>query len=188
MDDLTTELSSVHDVKISICYMLDKLNRPVTAEQLYEIILDSEVVNYFHYTEAFSDLIKSGAISKKNINGTECIVLEEKGKLSSEYYNEFIPYHFRKRLLQSAFAFFAKIKRENDADIKISDVKNGCEVECVIRDTDFELMDLRLYAPDREQAEVIKDKIMLDPTGFYNKVITYVLNNQEEQFDIDIYD
>jgi hypothetical protein len=186
MDGLTTELSSVHDVKIAVCYMLDKLGRPVTEEQLYEIVLNSEVVNYFHYTEAFGELISSGAVSKKVIDGTEYVVLEDKGHLSAEYYNEFVPYHFRKRLLAAALSFFAKIKRQSDAEINVTDVDNGCEVECRIKDTDFDLMTLRLYAPYRDQEEVIKEKIILNTIGFYKKVISFVLDNTEEQFDIDV--
>ena len=186
MDDLTTELSSVHDVKISICYMLNKLNRPVTEEQLYEIVLNSEIINYFFYTEAMADLQKSGAVSKKNINGTECYILEEKGQLSSDYYNEFIPYYFRKRILRAAFSFFAKLKCENDADITIKEVHNGCEVDCIIKDASYDLMRISLYAPDIDQAELIKEKIRLNPAGFYNKIITFALNNEEEQFNIDI--
>lgn len=186
MDDFTTELSSVHDVKIAICYMLNKLDRPVTEEQLYEIVLNSEVINYFFYTEAIAELFKSGALSRKSINGTELILLEEKGRLSSDYYNEFIPYYFRKRILRAAFSFFAKLKCESDADISINQVHNGYEVECTIKDTSFDLMRLSVYAPDMEQAEIIKEKIRLNPAGFYNKIITFALNNEEECFDIDI--
>lgn len=186
MDDFTTELSSVHDVKISICYMLDKLDRPVTEEQLYEIVLNSEVINYFFYTEAMAELLKSGAVSKKSINGTEYILLEEKGRLSSEYYNEFISYYFRKRILRAAFSFFARIKRESDAELSIRQLHNGCEVDCTIKDASFDLMRLSIYAPDMDQAEMIKEKIRLNPAGFYNKIITFALNNEEERFDIDI--
>ena len=33
--------------------------------------------------------------------------------------------------------------------------------------------------------EMIKEKILLNPTGFYHKIITYALNNEEEQFNAD---
>ena len=185
MEDFNTELSSVHDVKIAICYLLSKLNRPVTEEQLYEIALNSEVINYFFYTEAIAELLKNGSVSKKNINGENCIIIEEKGMLGSEYFNEFIPYHFRKRILRSAFAFFGKLKRESEADIEIKNISNGCEVECTIKDTNFDLMKISLYAPDSDQAEMIKEKILLNPTGSYHTILTYALNNEEEQFNAD---
>lgn len=186
MDDINIELSSAHDVKIAICYLLDKLDRPVTEEQLYEIALNSEIINYFYYTEAMSDLLKNGSISKKTINGTECIVLEEKGRMGADYFNEFIPYHFRSRLLKSALRFFSKLRRESEAYFEITETPNGCELECTIKDTDYDLMRIALYAPDRDQAEIIKKNILLNPAGFYHKVITYALDNKEEKIEPDV--
>ena len=48
------------------------------------------------------------------------------------------------------------------------------------------MMRLTLYAPDYDQAKLIKDKIMLDPAGFYKKVIGFALENEEEQIKIDV--
>ena len=82
--------------------------------------------------------------------------------------------------------YFARIKRESEADIEIAEVPNGCEVTCKIKDTSFDMMRLTLYAPDYDQAKLIKDKIMLDPTGFYQRIIGFALENEEEQIKIDV--
>ncbi|MBQ7980860.1 MAG: DUF4364 family protein, partial [Oscillospiraceae bacterium] len=50
------EMYSAHDVKVMLCYLLEKLKNPVTEEQLYEIVQESEIINYFYYTEAMGDL------------------------------------------------------------------------------------------------------------------------------------
>lgn len=181
MDEFTPGLSTSHDAKVAICYLLDKLDRTVTERQLYEIVLNSEVINYFFYTEALSELIKNGSVSEKSINGENCIILEEKGRMGAEYFNEYIPYHFRKRLLEAALRFFAKLRRESETDINIRETDNGCEVHCTIKDTSFDLMRIALYAPDKDRAELIRQKILLDPAGFYSKVINYALDNTEEQ-------
>lgn len=182
----TTELNSVHDVKVLICYLLDKLKRPVTEEQLYEIVLDSEVINYFYYTEAMGELLKNQSIRQVSRGGETYIELEEKGHFGADYFNEFIPYYFRKEILKAAMYYFARIKRENDAEITIEPTKNGCEVNCVIRDTEFDLMRISLYAPDADQAQVIKEKIMLNPADFYRKVIGFALDNKEEKLEINV--
>lgn len=49
------EMNSVHSVKILLCYILDKLNRTVTEEQLRLISEDSGVISYFF----FPTLLKS---------------------------------------------------------------------------------------------------------------------------------
>ena len=45
-------------------------------------------------------------------------------------------------------------------------------------------MDIKLYAPDYSQAKLLGEKIMLNPAGFYGKVITLALSNTEEEYDL----
>ena len=45
-------------------------------------------------------------------------------------------------------------------------------------------MDLRLYAPDLTQAKLIGEKILLNPAGFYGKVIEVALSNEEQPYDL----
>ncbi len=48
-------------------------------------------------------------------------------------------------------------------------------------------MDLKLFAPDLSQAELLGKNIMINPTGFYSKILNFALNNEEETFDPMIY-
>lgn len=186
MNEFTAaELNSVHDVKVLLCYLLNKLNRSVTEDQLYEIVLDSEVINYFFYTEAMEALLKNGSVKKVSRDGEVYIQLEEKGRFGADYFNETIPYYFRKKLLKAALCYFAKLRRESETDIEIVPTENGCEVNCRLKDTDFDLMRLTLYAPDEDQAQFIKEKIMLDPAEFYRRVIGFALENKEEPVEAD---
>ena len=45
-------------------------------------------------------------------------------------------------------------------------------------------MDLNLYAPDLTQAKILGEKIMLNPSGFYGKVIDLALSNKEVSYDL----
>ena len=45
-------------------------------------------------------------------------------------------------------------------------------------------MDLKLFAPDMGQAKLIGEKIMLNPAGFYGKVIELALSNEEIPYDL----
>ena len=179
------ELNSVHDVKVLLCYLLEKLKYPVTESQLYEIALDSQVINYFFYTEALGSLLENGSVRKVSRDGETYIELEEKGRFGADYFNETIPYYFRKQLLKTALYYFARLRRESETDIEIVPTGNGCEVKCTVKDTGFDLMRLTLYAPDEDQARLIREKIMLDPAGFYSMVIGFALENKEESVEVD---
>lgn len=175
----------MHYVKVLLCYLLNKLNRSVTEEQLYEIVLDSEVINYFYYTEALEELINNES-AKRVQNGSEALIeLTEKGRHGADYFDETVSRYFRYRILKAAMYYFARLERESDADVEVVPMPNGYEVRCKISDADYDMMRLDLYAPDSEQAELIKEKIMLDPAGFYRRVIGFALENEEEQIKID---
>lgn len=181
----TAELNSAHLVKVLICYLLDRLKQPVTEEQLYEIAVESGVVNYFYYTEALEGLLENRSLIR--IKRDEKIYIEptEKGRFGADYFNDTVPLYFRKEILKAALYYFARLERESSADISITETNNGCEVNCTVGDTNYDLMRISLYAPDSEQAELIKEKIMLDPAEFYRRVLGYALENKEEQIEID---
>lgn len=184
MDLTAPEFNSVHGVKVLLCFLLNRLNRDITEEQLYEIVLDSGVINYFYYTEALDVLLKNQSVKRTERDGKTYIVLEEKGRLGADYFNDTIPYYFRKQLLKTAMYYFARLDRESRADMEIIPTSNGCEVNCTLKDVNFDIMRLTLYAPDEEQAKLIRDKIMLDPNEFYRKVIGFALENEEEKLEI----
>ncbi|MDE5858991.1 MAG: DUF4364 family protein [Oscillospiraceae bacterium] len=182
---IVTEINSVHSAKVLLCFLLDKLNRPVTAEQLYEIAMDSEVINYFYYTQALDELVKNESVKRIERDNGVYIELEEKGRFGSDYFNETVPYHFRKKLLKAAMYYFARLRRESEADVDVIPTDNGCEVRCVIKDRNFDLMRVSIYAPDSDHGRLIKEKIMLNPTEFYSRIIGYALENEEEQPNVD---
>ncbi|MCH5192805.1 MAG: DUF4364 family protein [Oscillospiraceae bacterium] len=179
-DFLITETDSPHAAKVLLCFLLEKLNRPVEETQLYEISMRSGVINYFHYTEAMEDLLKNGSVTRQERDKKTYIVLEEKGRLGADYFNDTVPYYFRKQLLAEALRYFARLERESEADIEILPQENGYEVRCMIKDGKLDLMNIGLYAPDTDQAQLLKEKIMLDPLGFYNKVVGYALGLEEQ--------
>ena len=43
-------------VKILICFLMDRVGRPVTEQQLIEVLASAQSVNYFLLTSTFADL------------------------------------------------------------------------------------------------------------------------------------
>ena len=53
------ELRDVNTVSILICYLLHRIDSPIEAEQLFEIAVSTEIINYFFYQEAIDILLKN---------------------------------------------------------------------------------------------------------------------------------
>ena len=170
-------LTDTYAVKILICYFLRQINRPITPLQLTEIATDDGIVNYFVFTEAMNQLLEAKTITVEEQDGEEYYVLSELAKLGADDFKRMVPKSFRDKILGSGLRFFAKLKNENDVKISITEQERGYSVGVHCTDGALMLMDLKLYAPDREQAELLADKIEKNPADFYGKVLDFALDN-----------
>ena len=172
-------LTDTYAVKILICYFLRQINRPITPDQLVEIATEDGIVNYFIFTEAVNQLLEAKTIMLEERDGDEVYVLSELAKFGADDFKRMVPKSFRDKILSSGLKFFAKLKNQNDVKISISEQSRGFSVNAICTDGGLTLMDLRLYAPDREQAELLADKIMMNPSDFYSTVLDYAIENEE---------
>ena len=170
-------LTDTYAVKILICYFLRQINRPITPMQLTEIATDDGIVNYFVFTEAMNQLLEAKTITLEEQDGEEYYVLSELAKVGADDFKRMVPKSFRDKILGSGLRFFAKLKNENDVKISITEQERGYSVGVHCTDGPLMLMDLKLYAPDREQAELLADKIEKNPADFYGKVLDFALDN-----------
>lgn len=181
------EINSVHSVKILLCYIMEKLNRPVTREQLRIISEDSGIINYFFFSDALEELIENQSVEVAADSSDRKYILTEKGRLGSEYFNSTISLVFRRQLLKAAFSFFVRMENENMCSVDISESEDGCSVRFKMDDGCHELVDMSFYAPDRDQAELISEKIKSNPTAAYKKILGCLLDNEPEEVKIEKY-
>ena len=75
----STEIDELHTVNILICYLLYRLKKPIEPDQLYDIAVNTEIINYFTYQESISYLLKNGSISQETHDGITFYKLTDKG-------------------------------------------------------------------------------------------------------------
>lgn len=177
-------LTDSYAVKILICFFLNQIERPVTPNQLMEIATTDGIINYFYYTEAIQGLLEAGTIIEEEIEGITYYRLSEMGKKGADAFKNLVPKSFRDKILSSGLKLFAKLKNEHDVKCEIEKSEKGYRIVCTCIDMDVVLMELKLFAPDLDQAKLMKEKILLNPTEFYGKVLDYTLENEEYVPDI----
>lgn len=172
-------ITDIYAVKILLCYFLNKVDRPVAPNLLLEICTSSNIVNYFSYNHAVESMLENGLIEEVEFDGENAYRLTEKGKIGAEEFKTMAPKSARERILAEGLRLFTRIKNENTVTFEISETEKGCEVKCVCVDNDLKLMELTLFAPDMEQAELVRKKIRMNPQAFYGKIMDYVLDNED---------
>ncbi|NLK70242.1 MAG: DUF4364 family protein [Clostridiales bacterium] len=179
------ELKDVNTVSILICYLLHRIDKPIEAEQLFEIAVSTDIINYFFYQDAIDILIKNNSINiETDENDIEKYVLTDKGRLCARKFKHYVPKSFRDKLVGTALKYFAQLKLNNEVTVKYIKLDNGYYVHFRCLDLKNDLIDMKLFAPDLTQAKLIGEKILLNPVGFYSKIINIALGNMEEEYDL----
>ncbi len=172
---------------ILICYLLYRIDRPIEKAQLYDIAVGGEIINYFFYQESIAQLEENGSLRETvSESGATAYILSEKGIQSATQLRNCVSKAYRDKIVSCALRYFAKIKRENEVKIDYLPLVHGYYVHVRCLDVQEDLLDLKLYAPDLAQAQYLGRKIMLNPAGFYGKIIEAAFSNQpdEEEYDL----
>ena len=165
-----TTVNDLPTLNILLCYLLYKIERPVNTEQLYEIAIGTGVINYF-------------SVQKDELEG-DCYVLESMGKECAHQLKSYAPKTLRDKLVLAALRYFTRVKYEQEIKIEYEPAGKGYYMHVRCLDVDCDLMDLKIYAPDMTQAKLLGERIMLNPAGFYGKVIDLALSNGEPPYDL----
>ena len=52
--------STLFDIKVVLCYLLNSLDAPISADDLFLIVQSEQLINYFELMSAISELCKGG--------------------------------------------------------------------------------------------------------------------------------
>ncbi|MDE5583992.1 MAG: DUF4364 family protein [Ruminococcus sp.] len=180
-----TVIKDLPTLNILLCYLLHRVDRPVETDQLYEIAMETEMISYFSYQDSIKYLTENGLIDIGfNREGKECFFIKPKGQACAEQLKSYAPKSCRDKAVLVALKYFARLKYEQEIKIEYIPSEQGCYINVRCIDSKYDLMDMKLFAPDLEQAKLVGRKIMLNPAGFYGKIIDFVLSNEEVTYDL----
>lgn len=173
-------LRSKHEIKVLICYLLNSVKDSLSESLVTEAIREYELANFFEVKVAFDELAKSENLKKSEIvDGEQTYELTESGKMVAEQLESILAYSVKEKALKCAIELLAerRIARENFVDIVKTE--NGYNVTCRVSGGEIDLMSFTLYAPDIEQAEIMKKGFLSYPSAVYKTVLALMTKNRE---------
>ncbi|MGN1402783.1 MAG: DUF4364 family protein [Ruminococcus sp.] len=181
----TPPIMDPHTANILICYLLYRIDKPVRVSHLYDIAVGNDIINYFAYQDSIAYLTDHGSVEvQKHKNGIEYYTLTENGIRTAKELRNYVGKAYRDKLVSAALRYFARIKRQNEVKINYIPLQKGYYVHVRCLDVQDDLLDLKLYAPDYTQAKYLGEQIMLNPAGFYGKILDAAFSNEEESYDL----
>ncbi|MDR3552180.1 MAG: DUF4364 family protein [Clostridia bacterium] len=172
-------LRDKNEVKILICYLLKNVGRPLTFENLNEILRQDGLVNYFEFAQAVKEMLETGHIDLIEQGGAQAYKVTKLGAGTAGLFERRLPLSVREKAVRSGVRLLAKIQREaeNRAEI-IEEESGGFSVRCRILDNGDELMGITLLVPALDQARAVQKEFQQNPEAVYKGVLALLTGNR----------
>lgn len=166
------------DLKMLELYLLARAAGPIDPDTLADLTMRHEGVEYFDFTEATAELVKSGHLDVEN----ERYVITKKGKLNSAACESSLPYSVRRRCDEDLAPINAALRRAAQVrGEKRTNADGSVTARMALDDANTNLMTLELLCPDEIQADRLINGFRARPEQIFNVVLQSLTENSEEE-------
>ena len=165
--------------KLLILYVLEETNMDLTNSQITQVILETEVMNYFSLQQFLSQLMEANFLKIYEDSNKEYYTLTKKGIDTLEYFLSRIPDQIKEKLDE-----YIRLNKENllaDTQVKSSFVKqsdNEFIVNLRVIENQSNLIDLNLNVSSEKQAKLICDNWKNNASYMYAEIIDLLISSK----------
>lgn len=165
-------LTDQTEIRILLCRILSAVDGPMSFDELTETVISDGTMNYFELADAVSDLEKDGLIIKsKTESGISIFSVSEEGKIISRDLVSKVPLSVVEKAVKKAEDIVKMRIREKENLVSITETEDGYKIHMTVTDIGTDLMELSLFMPTLEQAQLVREKFLENPTAIYSEVL-----------------
>lgn len=171
-------MRSKNEIKTLICYLYNSVKENMDKGIVIQAILKQGLANYFETSSAFDDLVMNGNLIPAD-DEHKTYSLTKNGAEIAKQLDSTVAYTIKEKAYACAVKLLAEKKKEIENKVNIMKNDNGFTVECSVSGGDMELMKLDIYAPEMEQALILKKNFLDNPNKAY-KILLALLTKDKE--------
>lgn len=164
--------------KLSLLYILHKINLPLTNSQITELILGNDLMNYFMLQQFISELKEVGFIEIIEKNEQELFIITDKGKSTLEFFINRIPTVVKDKI-------DALIEEKKDDIIQSTQVKatytkiseHDFLVKLSVIERDIPIIGLTINVANVNQAKEMCNNWKTQSENIYGSIIKLLTKN-----------
>ncbi len=168
------------EIKMLLCYLLSHIEEPIGFTQLHEALSEHSLVNYFELVQALDDLCQLGQLSVTEEQGVQLYRITPLGREIGIEFKRTLPLSIREKALDATRRAIERHRRLTEVNIKETPCPGGgFQLELSIPDKDGELIGLRVFAPTRQECELMKKRFLNAPLTVYKGVMALLTGNEQ---------
>lgn len=171
-------MRSKNEIKTLICYLYNSVKENMDKGIVIQAILKQGLANYFETSSAFDDLVMNGNLISAD-DEHKTYSLTKNGAEIAKQLDSTVAYTIKEKAYACAVKLLAEKKKEIENKVNITKNDNGFTVECSVSGGDMELMKLDIYAPEMEQALILKKNFLDNPKKAYKIMLALLTKDKE---------
>ena len=173
-------LRSKYEIKTLICYLYYSVKEDMSRDLVIEAIREDELANFFEVSAAFDELVSDKSlVEADSVDGEQTYTLSENGRMIAMQLDSTVAYSVKDKALKCAIKLLADKKTARENFVDIEKTENGFNVKCTVSGGDVDLLSFTLYAPDIDQAEIIKKSFLSYPSTVYKSMLALMTKDRE---------
>ena len=176
---LNSDDQTLAESKILLLYILSKVGKPISHNELLELVSSIVDMNYFYFQQFLLDLLEDNYISKYIQEDIEIYEITKEGKNAIDLTIDIIPgilklevdSKFKENLdtIKDKFSISAEYTPLSEREFSI---------RCKIIENNITIFDLQAHAGSREQAKNIVENWNNNATELYPKLLQLLIGEQ----------
>lgn len=171
---LTSDNETLAENKVLILYILNKIDKPVSNDELLQLVLSIEDMNYFYFQQFLLDLLENKYIEtyKENDYSEQIYRLTTAGKQTLELTKDLIPGIIKLKIDSTIKGELQDIEEEVSIISEFTpEDGGGFIVTCKIIENNKTIFEVSTSAASREQAKFISDNWKENAIDIYPNII-----------------
>ena len=179
---LTSNGERLAENKVLILYILNKVQKAITNNNLYKIVLSALDMNYFYFQQFLLDLVKSDFVLTFEQEDQHMYLITDKGKTTLELTEDILPGILKLQVDTNLKYTLENVKEEDSIVAEYTPVnENYYNVTCKIMENNECLFEVKTFAGSREQAKEIVDNWKRHAGTMYPKLLEILTQDFGEE-------
>lgn len=165
-------------IRLVILYALKHFKISASVENLQEILVWQDIIDYFTMVDFLLDMEKLGMVTTVTVENVVRYDITEKGDKTVSMFKNKIPMSLRDKIYFKCDEMVSDMAKGRSiaADIVPIDDRNFM-AKCGIYEFNTPLMEINIYAGTREQAEAIAERFKTQSSSLYKTILEKIIED-----------
>ena len=178
---LNSDDQALAESKVLILYILSKVGKSISHNELLELVVSILHMNYFYFEQFLLDLLEDKYLNKYIKENDEIYELTEEGKQALELTLDILPGILKLKVDSKFKENFDSIKDKYSISAEYSPItETDFSVTCKIIQNNNTIFHLELNAGSREQAKKIVNNWNKNPSSIYSEIFNLLVNENHD--------